>query len=318
MISNKTDRILLTGASGLLGSYCLPLLKTEYKDVFVTHHKEVPEADRERIITVDLTDSKNFLLQLERLRPDIIINLAAFTDVDECERNKDLALAMNRDVVNTIVSYIKNEPKCFLLHMSTDYVFDGASGNYSESCNTNPINWYGSTKLGGEMEIIDTLTGNDKWCIVRTSTPFGLHHTKKSFPMFVIEELSNRKSIRVLEDQYTSPTYCLELCGTLLEILQKEMGGLIHVAGKSKPSRYEQAIKIAEVFELDRHLVIPASMNEMNWIAKRPHNSTLNVGLASSILKSTPSDFDSSLRSFYAALVNDRSRHFTGPTPSNL
>lgn len=296
----KDETILVTGSSGLVGSYLLPELSSQYKSVYVTSHITKPSSDK--TIQMDLSIPELLSNALERIEPTIIVNLAAFTDVDGCEKNKEYAIQINAKVPRIIADYIKlkqskGESSAYFLHVSTDYVFDGERGKYKEESEPNPINWYGKTKLNGEQEIIRNL-GDDGWCIARISTPFGIHKKKQSFPTFVINKIRRGESANVVTDQYTSPSYSLDLARMLVEIIDRRTSHIIHVASSSRLSRYEQAMKVARFFELDTDLIHGCSSDSMKWIAPRPRDSSLDVTKASKLLKYKPRDFDESMRDF--------------------
>jgi len=287
------ERILVTGGTGLVGSYLLPCLYPKY-DLYVTTHRSLAVLGKD--IPLDLSETENISSKLREIRPDIIVNLAALTDVDGCETDTHLSKLLNSDLVSALSSYA-HDNRSYLLHISTDYVFDGEKGNYNEYDNTNPINWYGRTKLQGENEIRSKLSENN-WCIARISTPFGVHKKKLSFPRFVIEKLCKGENIKVLTDQFTSPTYAKNLANMLTEIIERRMNGLIHTSGASSLSRYEQALKICSVFKLNKDLIVKARSSEMNWKAARPKDSSLNVDKASNILYNKPEDFEQALKQF--------------------
>ena len=287
------EKILITGGSGLVGSYLLPCLDRKY-DLYVTTHLSPTVVGNN--IPIDLSETESVSAKLKEIRPDIIVNLAAFTDVDGCEIDTHLSKLLNRDLVNALSIYT-HDISSFLLHISTDYVFDGEKGNYNEFDNTNPINWYGKTKLQGENEIRSKLS-EDNWCIARISTPFGVHKKKLSFPRFIIEKLSKSENVKVLTDQVTSPTYAMNLANMLTEIIERRTNGLIHTSGASSLSRYEQALKICSVFKLNEEYILKARSNEMNWKASRPKDSSLNVDKASKILCNKPQTFDHALEQF--------------------
>ena len=220
----------------------------------------------------------------------MIVHLAALTNVDACETQRDIADKINHVSVRELSRYLEVNKKVFLLYISTDYVFDGVIGNYSEASPTNPINWYGKTKLMAEQELLESNSKN--WCIARTSTPFGVHNKKQSFPIFVLNNLRAGQKIRVLTDQITSPTYSGNLAQMLVEIIKKKIRGVIHTASSSQISRFDQAVKIASLFGLNKELIMPSTMKEMNWKAARPIDSSLSVNLASNILSNKPIDFE--------------------------
>jgi dTDP-4-dehydrorhamnose reductase len=289
------EKLLITGASGLVGSYLLPCLNAKNKyDLYATTHESLVATNKN--IHVDLSNAENSLSIVREIRPDIIVNLAAFTDVDGCETNPTMARLLNRDLVSKLSIYAR-ETSSYLLHISTDYVFDGNKGNYNEVDITNPVNIYGRTKLQGENEVISNIH-NGNWCIARISTPYGIHNKKMSFPLFLIQKLRKGENIKVLTDQFTSPTYTMNLTDILAEIIERRINGLIHTSGASRLSRYEQALKICKVFNLDEDLILKAKSSEMSWKAQRPKDSSLDVEKASKILNNKPEKFDQSLEDF--------------------
>lgn len=293
----KRQKILITGGSGLVGSYfCkLDVLIQNY-DIHTIDHTQAATT-MGKSFSADLTDpTGTFKNILHDVKPDVIVNLAAMTNVDECEVQRDIADKINHLAVREIARYLESNNDCFLVHVSTDYVFDGDRGNYKEEDKTNPLGWYGMTKLLGEQELINCNSKN--WCIARTSTPYGIHNKKQSFPIFVIKSLSEKKEVKTLQDQITSPTYAGNLAEMLLEIVENRLNGIIHVSGSTQSSRYDQALEIADAFGLDKSLIKPSMMADMNWKAKRPKNSSLNVDRASDILSKKPVSFKEGIARF--------------------
>ena len=159
----------------------------------------------------------------------------------------------------------------------------------------NPINFYGKSKLEGEKTVMDMASS---WCIARTSTPFGMHKTRKSFPLFIAENLQAKKEIKVITDQYTSSTYIPNLSRMLIELSQRQIVGIIHVAGATRVSRFEMADMVATKLNLDKNLIKTTTINEMNWIAKRPRDISLDVSKATSLLNEKPLTVEQSLNHF--------------------
>jgi dTDP-4-dehydrorhamnose reductase len=296
---SSKEILLITGSSGLVGSYFLHLVDLAKYHIFELIHSE--EASVANRLCIDLSTSFQSLQNLlSKVKPDIIINLAAMTNVDQCEAERRVADNINHLSLRELASYIMKNRDCYLLHVSTDYVFDGEKGDYNESDSPNPVNWYGMTKFLGEQELVKSDPEN--WCIVRTSTPFGIHQKKVSFPLFVLTNLSQRHEIRALSDQVTSPTYAYKLAETLLEIIAERIRGILHVTGSSQISRFNQALEIAAARNLDTNLIKPISIKEMQWKAARPRNSSLNVKRVCSILKNKPLSFSDSLSEFFKEL----------------
>ena len=191
-----------------------------------------------------------------------------------------------------------------MIYVSTDYVFDGNSGMYYEDDIPNPLSIYGKSKFDGEKMVQNF---SSDWCIARTSTPFGLHQTRKSFPTWVIENLQKQKQIDVLSDQFTSPTYVLNLSKMLIEISERHLNGIFHVAGATKISRYEMASIISDKLNLDEKLLRKILINELKLEASRPKDSSLNISKATSILNEKPQKINQSLNLFIDEIMTKSS-----------
>jgi dTDP-4-dehydrorhamnose reductase len=295
----EEKRILITGSNGLVGTYFCRLTALKKYRVYTLFHLEPTNLGNS--FSVDLSNSPGVFRQvLDEVEPNIIVHLAAMTNVDQCEIERKAADKVNHLSVKELVSYLVNTKECFLLNISTDYVFDGEKGNYVEADETNPINWYGMTKLLGEQELLEC--NSESWCIARTSTPFGGHDKKLSFPMFVVKNLSKGNEINVLTDQITSPTYAFNLAEMMLEIIDEKVKGIMHLSGSSQISRFKQALEIASVYGLNKDLIKPVSINDMNWKARRPKNSSLNITKAYNTLSKKPMGFKEGLSQLAAEL----------------
>jgi dTDP-4-dehydrorhamnose reductase len=178
---------------------------------------------------------------------------------------------------------------------------------YYEDSIPNPLSIYGKSKLEGE-KMIQTFSSD--WCIARTSTPFGLHPTKKSFPVWVIENLKKQKQIDVLSDQFTSPTYVPNLSKMLIEISERHLDGIFHVAGATKISRYEMARMVSDKLNLDEKLLRDVSINELKLEAPRPKDSSLNISKADIILNEKPQKINQSLDLFIDEIMTKSGTNF--------
>ena len=284
-------KFLVTGSAGLIGRQVVKDL-SESHEVFSCYDKSKPEYGN--VVKMDLLNHEMISNVLSEKNPDIVIHLGAMTGVDLCEKEKTSASEINTKATEIIAKEC-SKLNSFLVYVSTDYVFDGNLGMYKEDNVTNPLGFYGESKLEGE-KVVQNFSTN--WCIARTSTPFGLHPTKKSFPMWVIENLQKQKQIDVLIDQFTSPTYIPNLSRMLIEISERRITGIIHAAGASKISRYQMASMVSDKLNLDGTLLKQISMNKMKWVAQRPKDSSLDVSRASSILNEKPQKIDQSLNLF--------------------
>ena len=176
------------------------------------------------------------------------------------------------------------------MYVSTDYVFDGERGMYREEDATNPVNHYGYTKLLGEKYCQD-------FCIARTCVIYGAKPAsgKVNFALWLINKFEKGESVRIVTDQYITPTLNINLVRMLLEIAERKLRGVFHLAGATRVSRFEFAKEIARVFGLDDSLIIPSRMDEINWIAKRPRDSSLDVSKAAKYLNEKPYELKKAL-----------------------
>lgn len=301
MTSQKIkERVLVTGATGMIGTYLVECLNETYDELLVVENNTKSKYGKG--VHLDLVNIDELRMQLDHLKPTIIINLAALTDVDDCEKNPFQADIINHKLPKELAEYWHrsklNDPhEVFVVHISTDYVFDGVVGNYNEESVCNPVNEYGRTKLLGELAI-RSIVSEQNWCIARTCSIFGLHPKKKTFPVYAIENLLRGQNVTAAVDQYNSPSYVVNVSEMLEELIKNKRFGTFHISGSSRLSRYEQAIKISEELGVDTSLIVSKNSADMNWVATRPPDSSLDVSKAQTILSNKPLDFDTALRTF--------------------
>jgi dTDP-4-dehydrorhamnose reductase len=231
---------------------------------------------------VDITNENKVKETIKKINPDFVVNTAAMTNVDLCETERDLAYKINALGAKYIGEACK-EIGCSLCHISTDYVFDGEKGNYVEEDEMNPINYYGYTKVEGERFLNEL--DYDLISIVRISVPYCISPVKVNFFMWVLERLKNNEAVNAVIDQWNTPTYVNELVEGIVKIYENDINGILHFGGGEKVSRYEFALKVAEIFELDGGLINPIKSSELGWKAKRPKDTSLNSEKAERLLK---------------------------------
>jgi dTDP-4-dehydrorhamnose reductase len=275
-------KLLITGASGLLGSRLAELAIRKNHQVYSAYSQHQPTYGTP--IQLDISDKNHIEKALKKIKPEAVVHAAALTDVDKCELDKELAWKINAEATNHIAT-ASARINSHLTYVSTDYVFDGEKGFYREEDETNPISYYGYTKLKGEEFIKKHAT---KWCIARPSVLYGWLGYKQNFATWLINSLNQKKEVKVLKDQYVSPTLNTNLAEMLLEISQRKILGILHTAGATRVSRHEYAVKLAEVFNLNTDFIKPAKIHEMSWKAKRPRDSSLNVVKAMDLLNKKP------------------------------
>jgi dTDP-4-dehydrorhamnose reductase len=285
-------KFLVTGSAGLVGSQVVKDLTKQNHTVYSCYHDEKPSHGTS--IQLDITDQDKIIQILQEIKPDRIIHLAAMTDVDQCETQQELAILLNAKSTEILAKQAAKQ-NIFFVYVSTDYVFDGIKGMKKEDDSTNPLGFYGKSKLEGEFTLNKLASS---WCIARTSTPFGIHHKKKSFPLWVQESLEAKKEIPVLVDQFTSPTYVPNLSKMLIEVATRQITGILHLSGATRISRYELAELVADKLSLDKKFLIQTNTDEMNWKAQRPRDSSFDVSLATEILNEKPQEIEHSLDLF--------------------
>lgn len=290
-------KVLVTGSSGLVGSQVVKDLVSENHKVYSCYNNSKPSHGIP--VKLDITNHDDIKNVLTEIKPDAIIHLAAITDVDLCEAEPDLAIKINAKATKIFAEHAQNS---FFVYVSTDYVFDGNKGLQKENNKPNPLGAYGLSKLEGEISLNNLASSH---AIVRTSTPFGLHKTKKSFPTWVKENLEAKKEIPVLVDQFTSPTYVPNLSKMLIEVATRQIVGILHLAGATRISRYDFAQIIAEKCNLDKNLLRPVKIDEMKWKAKRPADSSLDVSFATEILNEKPQKIVQSVQMFIDELKSN-------------
>src|SRR5712692_4782662 len=283
-------RILVTGASGLLGNRVAELALLKGHEVISGHKDHAPLFGRP--LALDLTHDTSVKNAVSEVHPDVIVNTAAMTDVDKCELDFEAAFAANARSVSNLAKAAK-ETDSFLVQVSTDYVFDGEKGSYSELDEPRPVNVYGESKLQGENSVRSELD-EEAWSIARLSVIYGWGRASRpNAATFVYEKLSSGESIRMVRDQFSSPTLNTSLSAMLIEIAERRIPGIIHTAGASRLNRFDFALGLAKTFQLDATLIQAVQARELQWKARRPTDSSLNVGRAQKLLRTTPLNIES-------------------------
>jgi len=275
--------VLITGANGLLGQKICRHFSSSYKVITLDLHPQnfidLPNLSYQ---SLDLTDPEKLKSLIELYHPAVIINTAAYTDVDGCETHKTQAWAVNVEGVKNLVS-ICQAYEIKLVHLSTDYIFDGENGPYSEDDPPHPTSFYGETKLESEKMI---KKGNIDFLIVRTNVLYGFgKNVKKNFLLWLLEKLSAGEKINIVTDQFNNPTLADNLSLCILEMVEKNLSGIYHIGGAEYISRYDFALKVADKFNFDKTLISPTLTEILEQKAKRPHRGGLKIEKAQKILK---------------------------------
>ncbi|MBI5224907.1 SDR family oxidoreductase [Candidatus Micrarchaeota archaeon] len=254
------EKILIIGASGQIGGACMNVLAADFKLVgtYFSHAKE-------NLLKLDFTDKENLESVMKSVKPSVVILASALTNVDYCETHPLEAKKMNEDAVSS-VAFECNKINAKLVYISTDYVFDGQDGPYTEEDIPSPISIYGRTKYNGELNAKKA----GKWLIIRTGNVFDYGFDEKNFVVRTIERLKNNEQIKVQSDLFASPTLATHIANAIRLLLLAKKSGLYNVCGQEVMSRSQLATQIAVFFKLNAKLITPIKSSELNLAASRP------------------------------------------------
>jgi len=278
-------RIVVTGASGFIGK-CF--LDTFSNDTVVGTCFSRPGGNLVRVDFRNRAAIEEFVTQY---RPDVVIHCAARPTVDWCEHHPDEARTLNVSATEALADAC-TQINARLVFLSTDYVFDGVSGPYSEDDRTNPINVYGRLKLEAEQAVQTRLKNS---LIIRTTNVYGFDLQSKNFVMGILPRLARRERVPAAVDQFGNPTLVQDLCSTARELLGSGASGIFHVVGPDFMNRVEWAQTVATVFELDPDLVTAMTTEELNQPAPRPRRSGLISTRLHSVIREPLSDLKQGL-----------------------
>ena len=268
--------VLLTGSSGMLGTSIYQELINHYKiyGVDITASNHIPPSDQ---FVGDLTD-KSFLHNLlNNIKPEIIIHCAAIVNLKQCEEDKSVTDALHLDVTKELAAYSEAR----IVFISSDSVFDGEKGNYKETDSTNPVNYYGLSKLLGE----EIVRENPDHLILRTNIIGFSIPLKNSITEWAIKSILNGESITGFEDVYFTPIYTKHLAKTLTGLLEKNIRGTLHVASSNRLSKYS-FLKYLESRLINKsQYVEPVDSSTIKLHPQRPKDPTLNVSLLQEMIK---------------------------------
>ncbi|HKG08799.1 MAG TPA: SDR family oxidoreductase [Pedobacter sp.] len=264
-------RILVTGSNGLLGQKITErIIQTKAFDLIATSKgaNRYPVQEGYTYAEMDILDPDNVKSVIETYRPDAVIHTAAMTNVDTCEDQKELAYNLNVGAVKTLISLCE-ELNIHLIHLSTDFIFDGKNGPYDEEAEPNPLSYYGMTKLQAEEAL---LASSCKWAILRTIIVYGIvsDMSRSNIVLWAKGALEKGAPINVVNDQWRMPTLAEDLADCCLLAAEKEAQGIYNASGKDMMSISELVERVADHWGLDKNLIHEVSAQTLNQTAKRP------------------------------------------------
>ncbi|MEQ9424399.1 MAG: SDR family oxidoreductase [Cyclobacteriaceae bacterium] len=287
-------QILITGANGLLGQKLVELIPN-HGHVLIATSKGANRNQKGHYTyaQLDITDRDAVLNCIEEHKPQVIINTAGMTNVDQCESEKEACTKLNVDAVAYLAEACSLN-NVHLVHLSTDFIFDGEDGPYDENAQPNPLSFYGSSKLDGEKVL---LSSDIKWSIARTVLVYGIvrQMSRSNIILWVKESLENEKHLKIVDDQWRTPTLAEDLAIGCLLIAEKSAEGVYNISGKDLLTPYDMALMTAEHFGLDASLITKADSTTFTQPAKRPAKTGFILDKAKQTLGYDPRSFKEGL-----------------------
>jgi dTDP-4-dehydrorhamnose reductase len=288
--------VLVTGSNGLLGQKITEkILKEGGVNLVATAKGENRYPIKEGYVyaEMDILNPVEVKLVIEKYMPDAIIHTAALTNVDTCEDKKELAFQLNVDAVETLLSLCEGH-HIQLIHLSTDFIFDGEDGPYDELAAPNPLSYYGQTKLRAEELLKNSKA---KWAILRTIIVYGIINdaSRSNVVLWAKDALEKGSQINVVNDQWRMPTLAEDLADICLLAIQYDAQGVFNASGKDMMSISELVGRVADFWKLDKSLINEISAETLNQTAKRPKRTGFILDKSMTELNYQPHSFEEGL-----------------------
>lgn len=285
-------KILVTGSNGLLGQTLTKLIISSDRAELIATSKgpnRYPDSEGYHYTELDISNKNQIEEVVSLFKPDVIINTAAITNVDTCHTERDLCWKLNVDAVKSLVE-ICEAKDIHLIHLSTDFVFDGTSGPYSEDDQPNPVSFYGESKYEAEKII---QASSCRWSILRTILVYGVtsNMSRSNIILWAKSALEKGEPINVVNDQWRMPTFVDDLAEACLLTAEKEATGMFHISGKDMMTIVDIANLVADFYNLDKSLIRPISSKSLNQEAKRPLKTGFILNKAINVLGYGPHSF---------------------------
>lgn len=289
-------KILVTGSNGLLGQKLSMLLLQDKNihPVLTARSNPVLPVVRGDFSALDIANANEVDHVLKKFKPDVVINTAAMTLVDQCETQQDACWEANVSAVENLLHSCR-KIKAHFIQVSTDFIFDGSKGPLTETDDPNPVNFYGKSKVAAE----DLVRNSDiSWCILRTVLVYGITHDmgRSNIVLWVKENLEQNKTIRVVNDQWRTPTLAEDLAMGCYLAATKKATGIFNISGKDFITPYDIAIKTADFFKLDKSLIVPTDSSQFTQTARRPLRTGFVIDKARKQLGYEPHSFTEGLK----------------------
>ena len=289
-------KILVTGANGLLGQKLVTKIIGQPQHQLLATGRGVWRGEiipGLRYQNLDIEDRQAVFELLQKEQPDTIIHTAAMTQVDLCETEQEACQRANVDAVQHICDACQ-KLGIYLVHVSTDFIFDGEGGPYDEAAQPKPISVYGHSKWEGEKVVMQL---EQPWCIIRTGLVYGLTHrmSRSNIVLWAHQSLKEKKVIQVVDDQFRSPTLAEDLADACIAAAQKQPCGVFHISGPEIMSVYDMVQRIAAFFGLSTDTLSRTDSSSLNQPAKRPPRTGLVIEKAKKELGYAPHKLEQGL-----------------------
>ncbi|HSD63328.1 MAG TPA: SDR family oxidoreductase [Ignavibacteriaceae bacterium] len=286
-------RILVFGANGMLGQRLIEFYSKQPNiQLLACSVEDEPVFEDTEYRKMDITRRDEVKDLCYDFYPDVIVNAAAFTNVDLSETEREQAWKTNVKGVEYIAE-VSRVIDAHIIHFSSDYIFDGKRGPYSEKDKPNPLGYYARTKLASENVLRISATYNT---ILRTNVLYGIaHNSRPDYVRWAVNSLRNEQKIRIVTDQINNPTFIDDLIQAISKVIEYKKYGVFNIGGKEFLSRYDFTLKIADFFNLDKTLIFPITTDELHQLAPRPLKSGLIILKAQTQLGYKPHSINESL-----------------------
>lgn len=296
-MNNKQTQILITGANGLLGQKLVNQCIDNGISFVATSsslNKNI-NCPSDQFVKLDITNQKSVNKVLDKYKPTHIVNTAAMTNVDKCESLPAECENVNVNGVKYLFEWSKAN-NCHLQHISTDFIFDGKKGNYTETDLANPLSIYGSSKLKSEELLINDTYKN--WSILRTIVVYGTANnlSRSNIVLWARTELKKGNNINIVDDQFRAPTWADDLAWACLKSINKNKKGIFHICGPETMSIYDFVLRIAKFYKAESNLVNKIKTDTLGQIAPRPPKTGFNLSKAINELGYKPKSIEESLQ----------------------
>lgn len=289
----KRKKVLITGAVSLIGKYFVKEYIQSYQLVLTTHKKQLYEFPKLPHYPLDITDPQKVMQLVKKIRPDVIIHLAALSNIDYCQQHPESAKTVNVDGTRHIVDAISGTD-CHLVFLSSNAVFDGEKHLYSETDAVRPLNIYGQTKVVAEGLIVKSGTPST---VIRATQTFGWppQGARDNDVTYYLKELKSKKELFLVNDRFFNPVYALRIAQLISHCIENKKTGLFHIGGEGQVSRYDFVKLLLKIWHLPQPTLTAVSSSYFPALAPRARQGCLSTKKIENDMHVSPFSLESDL-----------------------